>query len=105
MPLYHLKPDRDCPGCPDCDVELNALYEGQGSLCGGTGKIPPEGEPDVEVCEFTMNGKPIGFFWRYADDDSLSCWCGNPNGPSTVTPFPTEQAALEAARKAAGVTP
>jgi len=101
MPFYYLDPTRepqDCPACEEGEVcEFEPLIGERWSvciLCGGTGRLGVEGEePDVETVELP----PIPeagidepqWFYRYPGvRDAL------------FGPYPTEAAALSAARRA-----
>ncbi len=100
MSLHYLNPDDEPRECPGCDgwgrVETNSSfgarrYDPHSKMrdcndCNGTGRLGVEGAlPDVEIAEQRGEWK-----WALVADGDLCTWFG---------PFPTETAALEAARK------
>lgn len=106
MGKFHIEPERECPGCDGTGSRaLRAIRDRhvidaaivECAACNGTGTLPADGEPEIETDSFTMDGTPIGWFWREVGTDQ---WCGNPNSPSTMTTFTTEAECLAAARKA-----
>ena len=93
MSLYFLDPEREpreCPGCPDCDSGFQ--YEGTSTFvaCDGTGRLgDPDAKPDVEVRLEAVIGSRRWFYFVLGSD--VAGWVG---------PYPTESAALAAAREA-----
>lgn len=110
MSLHYLDPDRELRECPKCSKLRNIStmsfaerrrYQAvadQCPGCGGTGRLGMEGaEPDVNV--FTWGGTlDADRGWYYAQWPPLSDPTGETISP-TFGPFPTEAAALAAARK------
>jgi ferredoxin len=93
-----LNPDDEPRECHGCDACIPAGYRGRRggtpeNLCNGTGRLGVEGKgPDVEI----HHNARLGLFaWRFVGESE---WRKASDG--IIDAFPTESAALEAARAA-----
>lgn len=105
MSLYYLDPEREPRECHVCDGtgsysshECGVLRSAECGYCNGTGRLGVEGaEPDFEVRWNPHNNRhdENAPGWRWSD---LQGYAHHPSLWSEA--FPTESAALEAARAA-----
>ena len=108
MSHHYINPSDEYRDCESCDgsgyatgcTETDRLRGDLWAclLCDGTGKLgDPDAKPEIEVWEYFMEGKSIGYFWNEHGTDEM---CGKPNGINSMSAFVSEAEALEAARKA-----
>lgn len=95
MAFHFLDPDREPRACENCTegADLSAGYYERCVACRGTGRLGVEGaEPDVEIIEEPESDLTSADQWYYTINPQA-----RPISKSGG-PFPTESAALEAAR-------
>jgi len=89
---------RDCKGCCVGTVQPGTIHSFKCYQCKGTGKLgDKDAKPEIEVWEYFMEGKSIGYFWNESGTDGM---CGKPHGINSISAFGSEAEALEAAREA-----
>lgn len=113
MSLHYLDPEREPRECQHCYKGIRRIYEtytaADGNLrtryshnvkcdvCGGSARLGVEGaEPDVEV--IALHSEQAG--WRGSEPRRAYVWRRLSDHCGDGERYPTESAALEAARKA-----